>query len=81
MITVPRFEKKEIYKSGNITTDNRTGILIKDHQSDNIVCYVNLNSNLDENKELADILITAIENFIENGTIETPIGADEENEG
>ena len=83
MITVPRFEKKDIVRSGNITTDNRTGILIKDHQSDNIVAYVNLDSNLDENRKLADIIIAAIENYIESSPETEPETetTDGENEG
>ena len=65
MITIPRFEKKEIKKSGVISSDSGTGILIKDHLTDDIIGYINLTNKQDENKELADLIIATIEQYID----------------
>ena len=66
-IKINRFEKKEVKPrthNQQIIIENNTAILIKDHLNDNIVSLVQLNNNLEKNKELADRIITTIEEYI-----------------
>ena len=64
-IKIDRFEKKEIIQtSAQIKIENLNTILIKDHQTDNIVSYVQLFNDKKKNKECADRVITAIEDYI-----------------
>ena len=73
-IKIDRFEKKEVKPrthNQQIIIENNTAILIKDHKNDNIVSLVQLNNNLEKNKELADRIINTIEDYImenENAT-------------
>ena len=64
-IKIDRFEKKEIKQtSANIKIENLSTILIKDHETDNIVSYVQLFNDKKKNKALAAKVIEAIEDFI-----------------
>lgn len=66
-IKINRFEKKEVKPTVNNTTvkiRNTTTILIKDHSTDQIVSLVQVADNIEKNKELADRIITAIEEYI-----------------
>ena len=66
-IKINRFEKKEVKPTVNNTTvqiRNTTTILIKDHSTDRIVSLVQVADNIEKNKELADRIITAIEEYI-----------------
>ena len=64
-IKIDRFEKKEIIQtSAQIKIENLNTILIKDHQPDNIVSYVQLFNDKKKNKECADRVIAAIEDYI-----------------
>lgn len=66
-IKINRFEKKEVKPTVNNTTvqiRNTTTILIKDHSTDQIVSLVQVTDNIEKNKELADRIITAIEEYI-----------------
>lgn len=73
-IKIDRFEKREVKPNthnNQVIIENNTAILIKDHQNDNIVSLVQLNNNLEKNKELADRIINTIEEYIleqENAT-------------
>lgn len=71
-IKIDRFEVKEIKKtSENIKITNPSTILIKDHETDNIVSYIQLTNDKKKNKEIADRIILAIEDWIleqENAT-------------
>jgi hypothetical protein len=71
-IKIDRFEVKEIKKtSENIKITNPSTILIKDHETDNIVSYIQLTNDKMKNKEIADRIILAIEDWIleqENAT-------------
>lgn len=65
-IQIDRFEAKQkdehlrevIYKT-------KTGVIIKDHKTDLVVAYVNIDDKLDENMELARRIIGTIEEYIE----------------
>lgn len=64
-IKIDRFEKKVIKQtSANIKIENLNTILIKDHQTDNIISYVQLFNDKKKNKECADRVIAAIEDYI-----------------
>ena len=66
-LQVNRFEKKEVkpnVKDTQVMIHNNTTILIKDHTTDNIVSLVQLTDNITKNKELADRIITTIEDYI-----------------
>lgn len=66
-IQINRFEKREVKPrthNQQIIIENNTAILIKDHLNDNIVSLVQLNNNLEKNKELADRIINTIEDYI-----------------
>lgn len=64
-IQIDRFEKREIKQtSANIKIENLNTILIKDHQTDNIISYVQLFNDKKKNKECADRVIAAIEDYI-----------------
>lgn len=66
-IKINRFEKKEVKPSVNnskVLIKNNTTILIKDHLTDQIISLVQLTDNIDKNKELADRIIGAIEEYI-----------------
>lgn len=66
-IKIDRFEKREVKlrtHNQEVIIENNTAILIKDHQNDNIVSLVQLNNNLEKNKELADRIINTIEEYI-----------------
>lgn len=67
-IQINRFEAKQIegMATQNIKINNRTTILIKDHTTDKIVSFIQLENDLDKNKEIADLLIAAIESYIED---------------
>ena len=65
-IKINRFEAKQ--KNENIREviyKTKTGIVIKDHKTDVIIAYINLDDNVDENMELAGRIITTIETYIE----------------
>lgn len=64
-LQVDRFVKKEI-KGGTkqVAFTKKTAVLIWDHKNDEIIGYLNLYGNLDENEELADKIIETIENHI-----------------
>ena len=66
-IKIDRFEKKEVKPrthNQQIIIENNTAILIKDHLNDNMISLVQLNNNLEKNKELADRIINTIEEYI-----------------
>lgn len=66
-IKIDRFEKREVKPRTNnqkVIIENNTAILIKDHQNDNIVSLVQLNNNIEKNKELADRIIDTIEEYV-----------------
>ena len=39
--------------------------MIKDHKTDNTISFIQLTDNLNENKELAELIIETIETYIE----------------
>lgn len=66
-IQIDRFEKKEVKPNTNNNTiiiKNNTTILIKDHETDQIISLIQLTNNINKNKELADRIITTIEDYI-----------------
>jgi len=66
-LQINRFEKKEVkqnVKDTQIIIHNNTTILIKDHTTDKIISLVQLTDNITKNKELADRIITTIEEYI-----------------
>ena len=64
-IQIDRLEIKPITKPITVKMENKTAMIIHDHKSDNVICYINLDDNKEDNKELADQLKITIENFIE----------------
>ena len=69
-IQINRFEKKVVDVKTNgetipVNFKNRTGVLIKDHTTDEFISYVNLSNLVKENNELADRIIETIESYIE----------------
>lgn len=73
-LQINRFEKKEVkrnVKDTQVIIHNNTTILIKDHTTDQIVSMIQLTDDITKNKELADRIINAIEEYIleeENAT-------------
>lgn len=66
-IKINRFEKKEVKPTINnnkVVIENNTTILIKDHSTDQIISLVQLTNDINKNKDLADRVITAIEEYI-----------------
>ncbi len=65
-IKIDRFEaKQKNEKIHEVIYKTKTGIVIKDHKSDVIIAYINLDDDVEENKELAGRIITTIETYIE----------------
>ena len=65
-LKVDRFEAKQRNeKIHEVIWKTKTGIVIKDHKSDVIIAYINLDDDVEENKELAGRIITTIETYIE----------------
>lgn len=66
-LLINRFEKKEVKKNiqdTQVMIHNNTTILIKDHATDQIVSLIQLTDNIEKNKEIADRIITTIEDYI-----------------
>lgn len=65
-IQIDRFEKREVnHNKTQVIIDNKTAILIKDHKTDNIVSFIQLENHKEKNAEIADRIIAAIEAYIE----------------
>lgn len=70
-ILINRFEIKEIIKApANVQIENKTAILIKDHTTDKIVSFVQLENDKEKNKEVATLIIGAIETWVESNEAE-----------
>lgn len=68
-IKIDRFEAIPLRKSPiELKIINKTAILIKDHTDDNIVSYIQLFNDSGKNKELANLIIQTIEEYIESET-------------
>lgn len=66
-IQINRFEKREVkpnIDNNKVIIKNNTTILIKDHSTDQIISLVQLTNDINKNKDLADRIITAIEEYI-----------------
>ena len=63
-ITVPRFEPKTCRKGVKFTIENKGMVIIKDHTTDRIIGMVNLYEESNQNIEVAEKIIEAIENYI-----------------
>lgn len=63
-IKIDRFEKKEIGRTATVKIENPNTILIKDHKADKVVSFIQLTNDKPKNKELADRIILAIEDWI-----------------
>lgn len=66
-IKINRFEKREVkpnIDNNKVIIKNNTTILIKDHSTDQIISLVQLTNDINKNKDLADRIITAIEEYI-----------------
>ena len=74
VIKVDRFEPKksakEMENETRITFKNKTGVLIKDHMTDSIIGYVQLENSYDKNLELTNRVIRTIEEWVveQNGS-------------
>lgn len=70
-ILINRFEIKEIIKApANVQIENKTTILIKDHTTDKIVSFIQLENDKEKNKEIAALIIGAIETWVESNEAE-----------
>lgn len=70
-LKIDRFESIEVKKHEAVfTSKTKTGIIIKDHKIDELVCYINLVRNQKDNKELATKIIEVIEEFIVEKEVE-----------
>ena len=65
MMTVPRFEKMKKEIPYEVKIESKRTVLIKDHATDRVAIIVNLMDKQEENLEIADILIEAIENHLD----------------
>lgn len=63
-LQIDRFEKKDVQRGMTLRADNDFAIAIKDHSIDKIIALVNLENSTKRNGELADLIITTIEEFI-----------------
>lgn len=70
-ILINRFEIKEIIKApATVQIENKTAILIKDHTTDKIVSFIQLENDKEKNKEVAALIIGAIETWVGNNEAE-----------
>lgn len=65
-IKIDRFESYPIGRTPvDIKLHSNATILIKDHTDNSVISFIQLNGDLKENKELAELIIKTIEDFIE----------------
>lgn len=70
-ILINRFEIKEIIKApATVQIENKTAILIKDHTTDKIISFIQLENDRKKNKEIAALIIEAIETWVESNEAE-----------
>ena len=62
-IKINRFEIKPISHTATVKIENTNTILIKDHETDKVISFIQL-SDKKKNKELADRIILTIEDWI-----------------
>ena len=65
-MTVPRFQKMKKEIPYEVKIESKRTVLIKDHATDKVAIIVNLMDKQEENLEIADILIEAIENHLDS---------------
>ena len=63
-VMIPRFEKKTKEVPYELKIENKRTVLIKDHKTDNYIVVVNFGKSQEVNSELADIIIGAIEEYV-----------------
>ena len=63
-IKINRFESKIMEEQITYKTRSKKTVAIKDHQTDKYVVLVNLDESPTKNKELAERIITTVEEFI-----------------
>lgn len=63
-ITIPRFEPQVCEKGIKFTIDNKGIVVIKDHTTDKIIGMINLTADPNKNMELAERVISTIEDYI-----------------
>lgn len=66
MLTVPRFESKVADNKRDMSVKIRkTDVYIKDHKTDEVVALISLFDEQQKNKELTEIIIQTIEEFLD----------------
>jgi len=66
-IKINRFSTENVKRNVQdtpVTIKNSTAILIKDHTDDNIISLIQLENDVKKNTELAERIITTIEDWI-----------------
>lgn len=75
-IKIDRFEKRYVKNNlrepTKIEVQNNTTVLIKDHKTDEIIGLIQLNNDIEKNKELADRIINTIEEYVLEDTENEP---------
>ena len=65
-LKIDRFEAKQRDEQrSEVIFKTKSGVIIKDHKTDVVIAYINLEDKLNENMEVADRLIETIETYIE----------------
>lgn len=65
-LKINRFEAYQIKRApAEIKLHSSATVLIKDHLDDGVISFIQLNGDLKENNELAELIIKTIEDFIE----------------
>ena len=65
-LLIPRFETKKMGKNVKIITEHERSVKVIDHATDNVVMVVNYAKTSKENMEIAELFITALENYIKS---------------
>lgn len=71
-IKIDRFESYQLTRTpSDIKLHSKATVLIKDHLDDGVISFIQLNGDLEENKELARRIIETIEDYLESDSNET----------
>ena len=66
MLTVPRFESKVTDNKRDISVRiKKTDVYVKDHKTDEVVALISLFDEQKKNKELTEVIIQTIEEFLD----------------
>ena len=63
-ILIRRFEAKAAERGLEFTVEGTGVVTIKDHTTDKIIAMINLDKDVDNNMEIAESIVEAIENWV-----------------